>query len=238
MRWEGNEQSDNVEDRRGSGGGGFGGLPIGGRSVGLGTVAVAVIAGWIFGINPAHAPRIDERRRAGAAGAAAAGPGAQAARQRPRSGFRLDRAAQHRGGLGRHLSPERPHLHADPTGPLPRRDRYGLRHGPVGHGAVLLPGRPEGLHRPRLLRHAAKPTRRARRVRAGLCHRARSRPPRPGRAGHHGQGRPGAQPDEPCGGQRDQRARRTAGRLLRRRLGAPLAGVQAVARSGRHRGGA
>ena len=52
MRWEGNEQSDNVEDRRGEGGGGFGGLPIGGRSVGLGTIAVAVIAGWIFGINP------------------------------------------------------------------------------------------------------------------------------------------------------------------------------------------
>ena len=51
MRWEGNEQSDNVEDRR-DGGGGFGGLPIGGRSVGLGTIAVAVIAGWIFGINP------------------------------------------------------------------------------------------------------------------------------------------------------------------------------------------
>jgi predicted metalloprotease len=50
MKWEGNEQSDNVEDRRS--GGGFGGLPIGGRSVGLGTVAVALIAGWIFGINP------------------------------------------------------------------------------------------------------------------------------------------------------------------------------------------
>ena len=52
MRWEGNEQSDNVEDRRSGGGGGFGGLPIGGRSVGIGTVAVALIAGWIFGINP------------------------------------------------------------------------------------------------------------------------------------------------------------------------------------------
>ncbi|MGK6307263.1 KPN_02809 family neutral zinc metallopeptidase [Variovorax sp. DT-64] len=52
MRWEGNEQSDNVEDRRSGGGGGFGGLPIGGRSVGLGTIAIAVIAGWIFGINP------------------------------------------------------------------------------------------------------------------------------------------------------------------------------------------
>ena len=50
MRWEGNEQSDNVEDRRSSGGGG--GFPIGGRSVGIGTVAVALVAGWIFGINP------------------------------------------------------------------------------------------------------------------------------------------------------------------------------------------
>jgi predicted metalloprotease len=51
MKWEGNEQSDNVEDRR-DGGGGGGGFPIGGRSVGIGTVAVALIAGWIFGINP------------------------------------------------------------------------------------------------------------------------------------------------------------------------------------------
>ena len=94
MRWEGNEQSDNVEDRRGEGGGGFrgggggfGGLPIGGRSIGIGTVAVALIAGWIFGINPltmlgmlsggspapqvqqqqqapAHAPPADDRQAA------------------------------------------------------------------------------------------------------------------------------------------------------------------------------
>lgn len=50
MRWEGNEQSDNVEDRREGGGGG--GLPIGGRGIGIGTIAVALIAGWVFGINP------------------------------------------------------------------------------------------------------------------------------------------------------------------------------------------
>ncbi len=50
MRWEGNEQSDNVEDRR-SGGGGGGGF-IGGRGIGIGTIAVALIAGWVFGINP------------------------------------------------------------------------------------------------------------------------------------------------------------------------------------------
>ena len=50
MRWEGNEQSDNVEDRR-DGGGGGGGF-IGGRSIGIGTIAVALIGGWVLGINP------------------------------------------------------------------------------------------------------------------------------------------------------------------------------------------
>ena len=55
MKWEGDRQSDNVEDRRddgdGGGGGGLGGL-IGGRGIGLGSVAIALVAGWIFGINP------------------------------------------------------------------------------------------------------------------------------------------------------------------------------------------
>ncbi len=52
MRWQGNRQSDNVEDRRGEGGGGGMGSLIGGRGIGLGTVAIALVAGWIFGINP------------------------------------------------------------------------------------------------------------------------------------------------------------------------------------------
>ncbi|QAZ38333.1 metalloprotease [Methylibium sp. Pch-M] len=52
MKWEGQEQSDNVEDRRGMGGGGRGGLPIGGRGIGVGTIVIALVAGWIFGINP------------------------------------------------------------------------------------------------------------------------------------------------------------------------------------------
>ena len=52
MKWEGERESDNVEDRRDEGGGGFGGLPIGGRGIGIGTVAIALVAGWIFGINP------------------------------------------------------------------------------------------------------------------------------------------------------------------------------------------
>jgi hypothetical protein len=53
MKWEGQEQSTNVEDRRGGGGGGRGGgLPIGARGVGLGTIVIALVAGWIFGVNP------------------------------------------------------------------------------------------------------------------------------------------------------------------------------------------
>ncbi|KAF1020909.1 MAG: hypothetical protein GAK30_02188 [Paracidovorax wautersii] len=49
MKWEDNRRSDNVEDRRSAGGGGGG---LGGRSIGLGTVVVALVAGWVFGINP------------------------------------------------------------------------------------------------------------------------------------------------------------------------------------------
>jgi predicted metalloprotease len=51
MRWEGNRESENVEDVRDSGGGG-GGFRLGGGSLSLGSVAIALIAGWIFGINP------------------------------------------------------------------------------------------------------------------------------------------------------------------------------------------
>jgi predicted metalloprotease len=54
MKWENNRESDQVEDRRSQpgGGGGFGGLGGGGRTIGIGTIAVALVAGWIFGINP------------------------------------------------------------------------------------------------------------------------------------------------------------------------------------------
>ena len=58
MKWEKNRQSDNIEDRRnapGGGGGMFGGgggRRRGGKGIGLGTIAIALVAGWIFGINP------------------------------------------------------------------------------------------------------------------------------------------------------------------------------------------
>jgi predicted metalloprotease len=52
MKWEGNRESDNVEDRRDDGGGGGGGFGFGGRSIGIGSIVVALVGGWIFGINP------------------------------------------------------------------------------------------------------------------------------------------------------------------------------------------
>lgn len=52
MKWEGNRESSNVEDRRGEGGGGFGGGLLGGRGIGVGTIVIALVGGWVLGINP------------------------------------------------------------------------------------------------------------------------------------------------------------------------------------------
>jgi uncharacterized protein len=60
MKWEGNRQSDNVEDRRdGGGGGGYSGGGLGGllgsllgSRLGVGTIVVALLGGWALGINP------------------------------------------------------------------------------------------------------------------------------------------------------------------------------------------
>lgn len=61
MRWRGERQSTNIEDRRGRpGGGGLGGMggmriPGGtrrGGGIGLGTIVIGLIVAWLFGINP------------------------------------------------------------------------------------------------------------------------------------------------------------------------------------------
>jgi len=52
MRLDDEAESQNVEDRRGGGGFGGGGFPIGGKSIGIGTVIVALAASYFFGIDP------------------------------------------------------------------------------------------------------------------------------------------------------------------------------------------
>jgi len=50
MKWEGNRESNNVEDVRGSSGGS--GFNLGGRSISIGSIAIALVASYFFGINP------------------------------------------------------------------------------------------------------------------------------------------------------------------------------------------
>jgi hypothetical protein len=53
MRLDDIEESSNVEDRRGQGGGSGGGFPGGRGGLGIGTIAVLTLVGWALGINPA-----------------------------------------------------------------------------------------------------------------------------------------------------------------------------------------
>lgn len=53
MKWEGNRESDNVEDVRGGGdAGGGGGFNLGGGTIGIGSIAIALVASYFFGISP------------------------------------------------------------------------------------------------------------------------------------------------------------------------------------------
>jgi uncharacterized protein len=52
MRMDDQRESDNLEDRRGGGFGGGGGLRLGSGRLGIGTIAIALIASYFLGINP------------------------------------------------------------------------------------------------------------------------------------------------------------------------------------------
>ena len=51
MRWEDFRMSENIEDRRGMGGGGLG-IPMGRGGAGIGTIIILTLAGWALGIDP------------------------------------------------------------------------------------------------------------------------------------------------------------------------------------------
>ena len=193
MRFGDERESRNFEDVTGRGGG-FGGGGFGGGGLGCLLPLVASRFGIggvdrprdrLFPAEFAWRPRRRRRRRARA-------DAQQAARRRARA-----------------RSIPRPALHRCRCSPRPRTSgascfkgiRYtptklvayserlpvGLRRCAVGDGAVLLPDRQEDLSRHRILQRALAALPGARRLRAGLCHRARGRPPcagpRPARSG-------------------------------------------------------
>ena len=128
---------------------------------------------------------------------------------------------RHRGHLDAGLPAGRRALPAADAGALHRRGRVGLRHQLRRGRSVLLPARSEGLHRPQLLSRAGPAVRRPRRLRPGLRARPRGGAPRADAARHLRTRQPGAPAfrrgrEQPAVG-----AAGAAGRLLRRRLGAP-----------------
>jgi predicted metalloprotease len=52
MKWDGQRESENVEDARGGGGRRGIGLPIGRGGLGVGGIVIALLASWVLGINP------------------------------------------------------------------------------------------------------------------------------------------------------------------------------------------
>ena len=202
MRWRGRRGSDNVEDRRGMG--------KGSRSAAWAASAAVIRA------RPAHGRRPDVDARLGGG-----------RRQRPHAGtagrgraVRLRRPRRHRGRLAAAVPQDGPHVPGAEAGPVHGLRRVGLRHGVVRGRPVLLPGRPQGLHRPRVLprarasasarpatspRPTSSPTRSATTSRTCSASATRST---------------AAAARQPDGGQRALGAPRAAGRLPRRRLGA------------------
>ena len=124
-----------------------------GGSIGIGTIVIALVGGADLRHQPAHHPGHPERRRARSR-RCSRGPRQGAARQRPRCAKFVSTVLADTEDVWSSCSSQGGATYQQPQLVLFRgADAHRLRHRPVGHGPVLLPGRPEGLHRPGLLRH-------------------------------------------------------------------------------------
>ena len=136
------------------------------------------------GRRPEHHPPGRDGRRRGARGLRAAARACQPAGGRARE-VRLLGAGRHRGHLEDHLPAERQAVRGADAGAVLRCGRLGLRLRTIRDRPLLLPGRPQALCRPLLLRRAGAALRCARRLRPGLRRGARGRPSRADAARRH-----------------------------------------------------
>ena len=145
MKWEGQRESDNVEDLRGPGRrgvAGFGGFGV--RHIGIGTIVIALIGGSIFGINPLTILGLLTAAARGAAKRAVrsrrrprAAPVAREDQMKP---LRIARAGRYRGRLDADLQGARRHLSRPEAGAVPRLESDRLRPGESATGPFYCPG--------------------------------------------------------------------------------------------------
>ena len=145
MRLDDERESDNVEDRRGEGGrGGFG---IG-RGAGIGTVILALAASYFFGIDPTVILGLFS----GAGSPAVQSVPAHKPPANDEMARFVSKVLADTEDTWRAIFRQAGRAYQEPklvlfTGATPTACGTGQ----TGDGPVLLPGRPEGLHRPRLL---------------------------------------------------------------------------------------
>ena len=151
MKWEDFQSSQNVEDRRGGdqyADAGGGGSRIGAGHLGLGTVVILGLIGYMTGINPAvligGAEMLNNMRGGGQVTAPRQSQrGDDRPADRPDGPIRRQDSRRKRRSLVAGSAGAKEHrVPAAETGHVRRPNRVGLRRGAIGDGAVLLPDRP------------------------------------------------------------------------------------------------
>ena len=179
MRLEDMRRSENVEDRRGLGVGRTG------AGIGIGTI-VLVVAGYFLGISPGTMLSLL------GGGESVTQDSAATRRVRPpepptdpQGDFAAAVLGETEDVWGKYFA-QRGQRYTPPTLVL-FTDQVASACGAASAaaGPVLLPGRPEGVHRPRFFQSAVERIWGARRFCACLRHRPRSRPPLAESIGHH-----------------------------------------------------
>ena len=145
MRMDDQGESENVEDVRGSGGG-F--RPI--HGIGLGTIAIALIGGWIFGVNPLQILGLLSGDNSSTAQSGPAQPLQGSSANDPQVKF-VSRCFEDRDGLDRRLSRARGKLPRSEAASVSRQLSDRVRSGRGRRRALLSPAGSDRLSRFRIL---------------------------------------------------------------------------------------
>ena len=178
MKWEDFQSSQNVEDRRGGDqyADAGGGSRIGAGHLGLGTVVILGLIGYMTGINPAvligGAEMLNNMRGGGQVTAPRQSQRGTTGQPTDQMGQFVAKILGENEEVWSQVLPAQKNIAFQP----PRlvmfdgQTEFGLRRGAIGDGAVLLPGRSQNLPRHFILSRHENAIWRRRRFRLRLCH--------------------------------------------------------------------